>query len=384
MTGHPLQSMKHIQSLDALRGLAVLAVLAFHCEYLPCGWIGVQLFFVLSGFLITGILVGQKSNPLKPFLARFYWRRTLRVWPLYLLYIGVFAGTFLLSGKPAAWAEQWPFLVTYTYNFWLPPKFNGLGFFDHLWSLSVEEQFYLVWPFVVFFAPMPVLRRLLIALLLAGPLIRVATAALLWPHLSPENVVKALYNSPFSHFDAFAAGALVAVLPAAWNERLRARSGQILGAISALVVLSGAATLLITRARGINELLSLGYAIHLPRLHQYLWGYTLLNLAGAALVFHLVNGTSPRALQNRALLYVGKISYGVYVWHLLVLQGFFYLWPDWKLHRLSPRGLAFFAAYLVCVLAIASLSFFGFEQFFLRFKDRFTPGRPNALSPADT
>lgn len=85
--------MKHIKSLDALRGIAVLAVLAFHTEYLPCGWIGVQLFFALSGFLISGILLRVKNTSLgfKSFLSRFFWRRTLRIWPLYGLHIALFA-----------------------------------------------------------------------------------------------------------------------------------------------------------------------------------------------------------------------------------------------------------------------------------------------------
>lgn len=78
-------TMKHIKSLDALRGIAVLGVLAFHSSYLPFGWIGVQTFFVLSGFLITGILLKQKTVDLKSYLARFYWRRALRIWPLYFV-----------------------------------------------------------------------------------------------------------------------------------------------------------------------------------------------------------------------------------------------------------------------------------------------------------
>ncbi len=86
--------MKHLASLDALRAFAVLVVLAFHPYYLPCGWIGVQVFFVLSGFLISGILLEQKTNSLGHYLCRFYWRRTLRVWPLYALYVGTFALVF--------------------------------------------------------------------------------------------------------------------------------------------------------------------------------------------------------------------------------------------------------------------------------------------------
>ncbi len=84
--------MKHFKSLDALRAFAVLAVMAHHASYLPVGWVGVQLFFVLSGFLITGILLRVKESTatFQTYLLRFFWRRTVRIWPLYFLYVGLF------------------------------------------------------------------------------------------------------------------------------------------------------------------------------------------------------------------------------------------------------------------------------------------------------
>lgn len=142
--------------------------------------------------------------------------------------------------------------------------------------------------------------------------------------------------------------------------------------------------LAVTHAHNIVDVLTFGFRVHLPFAYQYVWGYSLINLCSAALVFHLIHTPKPaRAFQSRALVYVGKISYGVYIWHLLVLKGFRHLWPAWELHRLSPHGLAFLAAYYGCTLLLASLSYYGFERGFLRFKDRITPEPKVSIAPTD-
>src|SRR5689334_13554869 len=99
-------AIQHIKALDGVRGIAILLVILFHYGYLGCGWIGVQLFFVLSGFLITSILIKDKGQSLKQYLKRFYWRRSLRIFPLYYLYLFVMLAAFLLFRIPPAFGDQ--------------------------------------------------------------------------------------------------------------------------------------------------------------------------------------------------------------------------------------------------------------------------------------
>lgn len=365
--------MRHFKSLDGFRGLAVLVVIAFHYAYLPVGWMGVQMFFVLSGFLITGILLRHKSVDIKPYLGRFYWRRTLRIWPLYFAFLGFLALTFWKTGKPLGFEHQWPYLATFTANF--PQNLDStLG---HLWSLSVEEQFYLVWPFVVYLTSPAVFRRLLLVLILGGPPIRYVVGLILAP-LAPDalHLAHAVYTFPLSQFDAFAVGALLSVLPQEMSDKLKPRSGAILWALLGLTALAGGGMLVATRARGWEAMLSFGYPINLPQFHQYVWGYSLLNACSSALIFHLVHRSTPSGFfENPAMVYIGRISFGVYVWHLAVLHFFWRLLPGWPGDILSLRGAVRFVLYLGALLAVASLSFWTFERFFLRLKDAFSPRR---------
>lgn len=172
-------SRHHLQELDGLRGFAILLVLCSHLVSLPpggrspfvdrlvgmilgLGWVGVDLFFVLSGFLITGILVQSRGGP--HYFRNFYARRSLRIFPLYYLFLAIatFISPLLLSPesiltlpKEHAWV-YWLYLS----NFGGKPS----EAFAHTWSLAVEEQFYLVWPAIVFFAKPVAMRRVCVSL----------------------------------------------------------------------------------------------------------------------------------------------------------------------------------------------------------------------------
>ena len=150
-----------IPALDGLRGIAILLVLIHHLTiYRPeggldswiaavplFGWCGVNLFFVLSGFLITGILLDTRDSPV--FYRSFFARRVLRIFPLYygVLFLGFVLAPLLLP-MPDAYGRHQLWLWTYLANFAMPFG-KGEPAFSHFWSLCVEEQFYLVWPFLV-------------------------------------------------------------------------------------------------------------------------------------------------------------------------------------------------------------------------------------------
>jgi peptidoglycan/LPS O-acetylase OafA/YrhL len=173
-----------IPGLDGLRAIALLFVLGTHTGNLEFGWIGVQLFFVLSGFLITGILIRMKETQApKAYFTKFYGRRFLRIFPLYYFYLFLLFGikfiTPYLDLKPLInefgdkfWMQVWP-SIFYVYNFFhASASYEQSRFFTHLWSLSVEEQFYITWPLILFLTPKDKLKKLFISAIIIAPFIR--------------------------------------------------------------------------------------------------------------------------------------------------------------------------------------------------------------------
>src|SRR5262245_13204784 len=165
-------SLTYNPKLDTLRALAAIAVLAFHYSgWFGWGWVGVPFFFVLSGYLITSILLESKARSCSfgDFCVGFFRRRALRLVPVYALFI---AGCLAYRAKTAhlsALSSDLPSLLTYTFNF------HALDHVDrpygHLWSLSVEWQFYLLWPVAVWFLSQANLRRVLVAIVCVTPLL---------------------------------------------------------------------------------------------------------------------------------------------------------------------------------------------------------------------
>jgi peptidoglycan/LPS O-acetylase OafA/YrhL len=205
---------KHIDSLDGLRAIAILLVILVHSglcyivnsappvsiwqDIVVNGRSGVDLFFVLSGFLITGILLDTRDR--SDYFPRFYWRRALRIWPVY--YAFIFAA-LLIHPRVFSHVGFRSFALYYR-NFLPVHPFADL-YFGQFWSLCVEEQFYLVWPVIVFFLPKRLRLPLIGALIVAAMLLRFA----LLHHGVTEYIV---YRLPFCRMDSLAAGAGIAVL----------------------------------------------------------------------------------------------------------------------------------------------------------------------------
>ena len=398
--------LPYVRAFDGLRAGAVLLVVFSHWPLahwqVPLGWVGVPLFFVLSGFLITRLLVADRARPLGAFLRRFYWRRTLRIFPLYYGYLFVAGGGVLLAAAilthDPPWLTNWaravrtdgPWLLTYLYNWqdlihWLDgqPDSQSVRAFNHLWSLSVEEQFYLTFPLLVWWLPPARLRTVLLVLVLTGPLLRAGVGEALRGVPAAPAVWAFFVNraTPF-YLDALALGGLLALGAGA---RLRQPGRWLLGASVAVAGWNLAVMAVNHYALG-RDWPSWRWLGYEHPLLLYVWSAkapllarlpgallpTLLNLQAALLLLWAARGgpTVQRWLEKAPLRYVGRISYGVYVWHmpltLLVQHGPAYEWlkTGWLPETL---GLLLF---LAVVGGVATVSYYGLERPFLRLKER--------------
>lgn len=365
-------------ALDGVRTLAIFLVFGVHFipRLVPFGWMGVQLFFVLSGFLITGILFDTSRD--KHRYRNFYARRALRIFPLYygfLLLLAVI--TLLTHGHPV---EKFWLWFCYLQNFFwiLTPSNAGDGFVTgagyafagvgHLWSLALEEQFYLMWPVLVFWVRD---RRRLMQLCLVLIVLRIALAAFWQVHLSPDILNEALtYRMLPTQADAFLLGGLLALW---WRGNPTARVERAAGLISATAVLCYA--LLLAALHRYPGLIGGQNIFDYRSAFQAVAGLPLCNLASALFLLGvLVPGTWAFRLCNKAALRsLGRVSYGLYVFHLPVFLiteqaplNFFTYLP----HGFKSAGHCLEAVLLTTLLAYAS--YFFYERPFLLLKNRFT------------
>jgi len=349
--------------LDGVRGVAILAVMLFHFGWLPAGWIGVQTFFVLSGYLITSILMKGRSVSFRDYLARFYWRRMLRIFPLYFGFLISIAAFYAMTGWPGSFPNDWPWLFTHTANF-ARLRAGDLPNFAHLWSLAIEEQFYLVWPLVVFTLSRLSLRRLIAALLLGAPILRmIVFHALLAGGSDAAYAAKAVYVLPFTQFDSFAACAAISLFTL---DRLKTAQGGFLGCV-AFAAGSGAGTLVIAHVwQGGAFIASLGYPHSMADLGQYVWGYSLVNIVSMwGIVCALQRRRLTHMLEWSPLMRLGRISYGAYVYHLpLLVLAIAMMAP-----RTGAERATLFIAWAIAVFATSELSFRLIESPFLKLKD---------------
>ncbi len=347
------------------------------------GWTGVDIFFVLSGFLITGILYDSRHALHR--YRNFYIRRTLRIFPLYYFIWGI----ILLLTPLAAWQWNWRwalwpvYLGNYARFFFLhqagnPYRFDMLLFgpkvnawfgypvhlyIAHFWSLCVEEQFYLVWPFIVYrIRSRETLSRICLGVIVLSPLLR----ALLSRWLTPQLLhMELFYRSLPTRLDALLIGGLIALcLRGPEADMVRRVRRPLLVTASILFV---ALYLISTRVLSLPLEGSASNWIGI-------FGFTLIDLFAAALILECIHPGSllGAALNWRPLRALGTISYGFYVYHDL-LHDFY---AD-AAHRLAPNhayAITLILAFSATVL-LATLSYRFVERPLLKLKDRFTTQR---------
>jgi peptidoglycan/LPS O-acetylase OafA/YrhL len=316
----------YFHSLDGLRGLAMILVLIFHFARMKSsaftfeiGWVGLQIFFVLSGFLITRILLSSKNLTLKHFLRQFYLRRALRIFPLYYGYLVLLLVLFFIINEPKDILGYYNYLLTYSYNFSILSNDWQLSrMYVHLWSLSVEEQFYIIWPFAVYFLSTKSLKKLMVGLILVVPLFRFLLQIYLtntFESKDQEFIGNMVYWFSFSHFDAFALGGALNFV----SEDFLGISKKIWLYITLLgCIVAGSINGLALQAHGLFEISTLGYPLHSTINNQHIWSYSLLNLFFAALIWNTI--TAKRSIFNfKPLQEIGKISYSMYIFHFAIL-----------------------------------------------------------------
>lgn len=310
----------HYLPLDGVRGLAVLAVMLLHFtvfrpvgaletgleRVLSTGWIGVDLFFVLSGFLITGILVDTRDDP--HHFRNFYARRTLRIFPLYYAFLLLlFVVLPALHGDYAAEHaanDRRIWLWTYLGNVLMAQGWDAMpSHTTHLWSLAVEEQFYLGWPLLVYFARGRWLTRLCVGTFVGA----ILTRAL----LATQDASAAAYVLTPARMDTLAAGAFVAVL-------LRQQGADAVRRAVRPMLWSGLA--LVAIALGWSTTLDGASPFAPLAFGTQTFGYPGIALVFAALVAHVVSAGParllPRLLSRPTFRSLGKYSYGLYMIHV--------------------------------------------------------------------
>jgi peptidoglycan/LPS O-acetylase OafA/YrhL len=365
-------------TLDGVRGVAILWVVIHNFSVVDVpltdnlsghafafvqasGWAAVTLFFALSGFLITGILLDSRNE--ENYYRNFYVRRTLRIFPLYygVLFVA-FVVLPVIGMVPVHVAEEqhhqiW--LWTYTSN-WVLPFGNADKAFPHFWSLAVEEQFYLLWPFIVHRRSARFVLQLCLGLAVAALVIRLGMLAFGAP-------AEALYTFSVTRMDAIALGGgaaaalripvLRAWLLAHWRSML-ALSGAVF--LSCLVLLHG-----------------------LPRTgaRSQTVGYGLLAIAFSLLVVSLAcadlvhdRSLMSRLWRVRPLRVLARYSYGMYVFHVLLSEAIgkpFMRAQSAEVLNSYLAHMAYLCTGVLMSLLCAMASYHLFEQKFLRFKPRF-------------
>jgi peptidoglycan/LPS O-acetylase OafA/YrhL len=314
-----------IAPLDGLRGLAIASVFLHHAFHVKLLWMGVDLFFILSGFLITTILLKQKSKTFGAYIGHFYARRARRILPPYLVIMLI---TSLAFGT--TWMHLWYFYLG-GMNFLHPLHLFGLKTVP-LWSLAVEEQFYLLWPLAVYFLRRKPLLATSWALLALAPVLRYTCTPLFdrpW----------AIYMLTPFRMDTLAAGALIAILWPSIQAGIAAspaRTWKIGAGCMAVILLSLGAFTTFHRF-GIDT-----YA-NTPLSNALLYETSLAICASVFLLALL--GIGKRFLSTWPLVWLGRISYSIYLFHLTALT----LLPE---HKALPATLLTIAYALAMWYAI--------------------------------
>lgn len=366
---HPNPGNRHLVSLDIIRASAIILVILFHTQTFLFGWSGVQVFFVLSGYLITGILIEKKNNPFRLFIGNFYSARCLRIFPIYYLYLLLISAIFLIADNKSSFLHHWPYFYFYLSDFLgFEKSYTPAPTDSHLWSLAVEEQFYLIYPIAVYWLSRSSLIKLLFAIVFMGPGIRYLLGNLIIEDFSAPSITEqlTLYWFPFSNIDAFALGALLKQLNLSQTIK---KPGTLWSLWFLVFIVIGDSSIRLNNYPGST----LGYRAFSTLHFQHVWGYTVINILAGLSIVTLVQWEERGYFTHHiATLHkyffspVAKTSYGMYLYHPSIIAGCSLLIP------VIGFSLATTLALLITFI-LSALSYYWIEKPILALKKRLYP-----------
>jgi peptidoglycan/LPS O-acetylase OafA/YrhL len=414
------QKLTYIKSLDGMRAVFAFAVILTHWSLnlplSPIGWESMQMFFILSGYLITSVLLSEREKAFertdpsfKGFMKGFMIKRAFRIFPVYFGYLlvmylvryGLEDSKFFYN-QTVELDTNGVWLLTYLYN--LKDIFNHLlGWpmvespaFAHLWSLAMEEQFYVFFPFIIYFVRGRALKITILGMIIVPFFIRLFG----YPYLNSiaetnnygENwAILNIYRNLFFQFDSLALGAAAAIFnvhniknPRYWLYGLFALllvAYSYNGYLILQIVDSKVETLpsIFTNGNSVNFwglMYLMGHPELLKENFQYIYMFNLVNLVMFFLIVCAIVGQPVLKwlFENRVSVYLGKISYGTYVYHLGLMQFFFFVVK--KFAFIPPSGqflwlqILYFVIYMCTLYFISHLSYKYFELYFLKLKNK--------------
>lgn len=352
LTIHYNGSANHILALDGLRGLAILLVILFHTFHFMFGWCGVDLFFVLSGFLITGTLIESKNHP--HYFSNFWIKRVLRIFPVYYIVLSVIIIPKVYFQVDTVSYTSWTYwFYLQNWQYIIKGVFpDGRDTLNHFWSLAIEEQFYFIFPFIIRYTRNKLMPFLLVAFVFIGIAFR-------YYYFTNNNI--GYYVGTFSRMDSLTMGALLAYF-IRYNRVFLEKWTLALFYISVVYI---------------GSVLMLTQNMHFSNPYFAGAGFTFFALLfSGLLIFSLSdfkNNFFKGLLILKPLIFLGKISYGLYIYHWIL-----YVFIKPPLERFIFSGFAHSIASKIATSAIivtlsiilSYISFFYFERQVLKLKNR--------------
>lgn len=387
---------KYIKAYDGMRGMGALFILLYHWPYnhlhVNHGWEFMQMFFVLSGFLITSVLIDEKQKyPFGKFAINFYIKRALRLFPIYYLYvISVILVVIFFSHIKFIRAIDGdipisiPYLLSYTYNwasivqFFQSLDYTASNLTVHLWTLSLEEQFYLFFPFIIYFFNNKQLKIIIVLAIIVAPICR--WLMYIWGmHINPNDLVwiaRNIARLPPLQMDALAFGAALAIFDFDFIKRPLRWFTIMTVAIFAIYI----GNILYVQFIQGTDFYTITYGRHIVErwiLHNYLFSYifTLVNFWCMLAMLCIKKGIRFKGILELPIFtMIGKYSYSIYIFHLplvfiytKILQRHI---PATFINNHITLEIGLFIVYFSILMIITSFCYKYIESYFLAFKKK--------------